>query len=526
MENYLDQIKNIFLKSGKNKIVIIGKGDSVKEINLEKMNDFFIINLNDSENIIAGDIVLFYRIDLYEKIRKNGFKAGYYITPAFFKIPESKHIEVKHNPSSQDSFESMYEYFQSDQFHLVDFLILSALKLSILFQKEIKENVEVFFLGFDFYSENVRPDDNEMYDLEYKNIILKTQESFFKNLFSNFQSIYADVEIKHVGEKNYSSLSTSSFNEILLGNRLTTLKKFKSNSELYFDLMEEIKTSSKVIIVAEFTNNHIGDPVRLLEMIRLAKESGADMIKVQKRDVDTFYTDQELARPYGSPFGKLLGDYRRGVELTSELFELLDFECRKYEIPWFASALDWKSYQYLLQFDTPIIKLPSTISNHKNYLLKVAEDFDGDLVISTGFTDAEYENFVLNNFLEKRNLFLLQCTSSYPTPPEACQVAVVRHYNELSETKFKNLFSGYSSHDIGSMGCMLSVAAGARMIEKHVKLGDLEWIHFDGVAVNLLNNKFKDFVHDIRKAEIMCGSKNKLVHLSESHKYTPNILHN
>jgi hypothetical protein len=31
---------------------------------------------------------------------------------------------------------------------------------------------------------------------------------------------------------------------------------------------------------------------------------------------------------------------------------------------------------------------------------------------------------------------------------------------------------------------MMAVAAGARMIEKHVKIGDLDWVHFDGVAID------------------------------------------
>ena len=189
--------------------------------------------------------------------------------------------------------------------------------------------------------------------------------------------------------------------------------------------------------------------------------------------------------------------------------------------------LDWNSYVFLQEFDIPLLKLPSTISNHKNYLLKVGEDFSGDLVISTGFTDATYEQFVLDNFVsEDRRLFLLQCTSSYPTPPEACQVSVVRHYDELASSKYNNLYSGYSSHDVGSLGCMLAVAAGAKMLEKHVKLGDLDWIHFDGVAIDLYNNKFKDFVHDVRKAEVMCGSKNKTIHSQEHHKYVVNEKHN
>ena len=45
-------------------------------------------------------------------------------------------------------------------------------------------------------------------------------------------------------------------------------------------------------IVAEITTNHQGDMGKLLKMISLAKESGADYVKLQKRDVETFYSQK------------------------------------------------------------------------------------------------------------------------------------------------------------------------------------------------------------------------------------------
>ena len=284
-----------------------------------------------------------------------------------------------------------------------------------------------------------------------------------------------------------------------------------------------MKQENYVITVAELTNNHLGSEDRLRKMIGLSKEAGADMIKVQKRDVATFYSTEELNSPYQSPFGTTLGAYREGVELNDHLFQVLIEECRMHEIVWFASVLDYPSLQYLQKYDPILIKLPSTISNHKNYLQQVAKEFDGDMVISTGFTDKLYEDFVLKTFLPGRNLFLLQCTSSYPAPPEACQLGVIRHYEELSILHdLQELIPGYSSHDIGNIGCMMAVAAGAKMIEKHVKLGNVDWVHFDGVALDLLDDTFKQFVSDVRKAQIMTGSKSKQIHHQEHHKYKVN----
>ncbi|OIN58800.1 N-acetylneuraminate synthase family protein [Arsenicibacter rosenii] len=527
MENFLSQIRNIVLKSHKNKLLIVGKGESSRELVDYDLKDFFVININDSERIIQGDISLFYKIDFFESIKSNNFSSEKYIAPSYLKIPDQKHIEVSYEAWRQDSHEHILDYLRSETYYLTDYVILSAIKFSLEYQKILKENIEVFFVGFDFYASTLSPEDNVMHDLKYKNAFLKTQESQFKEVIEYFNMYYKTVKLKHVGEKEFSEISIQGFKKFLDDiNYDYPVRRRVTNSSLYKKLTKQVERDNKVIVVAEFTNNHIGDPKRLVKMIQIAKESGADMIKVQKRDVRTFYTAEELSRPYKSPFGKTLGDYRLGVELNDDLFSLLEAECIKYEIPWFASILDWNSYEYMTKFDTVLLKLPSTISNHKNYLLKVGESFVGDLVISTGFTDKSYENFVLDNFISDRKLFLLQCTSSYPTPPEACQVAVVRHYEELRGLGYKNLYSGYSSHDVGSLGCMLAVAAGAKMIEKHVKLGDLDWVHFDGVAVDLYKNEFKSFVQDVRKAEIMCGSKSKNIHGVEHHKYTPNVTHN
>lgn len=273
---------------------------------------------------------------------------------------------------------------------------------------------------------------------------------------------------------------------------------------------------SRVLIVAEFTNNHLGDPDTLHKMTVLAKKSGADLIKIQKRDVDSFYTPEQLASKYDSPFGTTLGDYRHGVELSDDALTGFNNICTELEIDWFASVLDYTSYTDLKRFNPKIIKIPSTISNHRTYMRRLAAEYTGPIVVSTGYTDESYADTVFETF-RTNPLWLLHCVSAYPTPQEQCNIAVVQHYNELA--KARSIIPGYSSHDSGSLGSMLAVAAGARMIEKHVKLEDNSWIHFDNVALGLEDGEFAQFVEDIRTAEKMMGSSRKQILSCEHHKY-------
>jgi len=286
------------------------------------------------------------------------------------------------------------------------------------------------------------------------------------------------------------------------------------------------KSHNKIIIVAEITTNHLGDINRLLKMTRLAKEAGADLVKIQRRDIEPFYPPGQLDAKYSSPFGPTYRDFRNGLELSIKEIGKFDNACKKIGIGWFASILDFDSFLSINKFKTPLHKIPSTVSKHKQFHKLVADLYKGPIVVSTGFTTPDYEKYVQQVFKNNDKIYLLQCTSSYPTSPENCDISVIRHYNDLSKKNTK-LIPGYSSHDGGSLGCMLAVAAGARMIEKHVKLGNTSWMHFQDIAVDLANGDFKRFVKDVRRAEIMCGDDKKSIKARENHKYNyiPKINH-
>jgi N-acetylneuraminate synthase len=242
-------------------------------------------------------------------------------------------------------------------------------------------------------------------------------------------------------------------------------------------------------------------------------------VKLQKRNPLTFYSKEKLDSPYDSPFGETFRDYRLALELEESDFVKVDDLCNQLGITWFASTLDIESFNFMLQFDPERLKLPSTISEHSDLLEFVSRNFKKELVVSTGYTDERYQSKVLDLFRTVEKLYLLQCVSAYPAKTIETQIGVVRAYRDLSMSKHPNLIPGYSSHDIGSLVSMLAVAAGAKMIEKHVKLGDTQWAHFDDVAVDLGSAAFSDFVQDIRYATEIIGGELKNIHNSEHHKY-------
>lgn len=488
-------------------IAIIGKGASIDKINLTALNDLIIINANDSESILAGDVGVFHHgwvLDRFEHIPP---KCRLYVTDR--QMPAGVEVIPARYASYTDESELFIERFLDDEtIWLEHAAVVNCLRVANELAIALKTRKRVFLLGFDFsldqgFSYRV---ENGLHgaDNAYVEHMVRSQENYLERLIEERERL--SIDIAHVGSRPYSILSVEAFNSL------------HDPIETRSVLKESETASSRVLIVAEITTNHFGDRDRLRAMIRLAQQAGADYIKLQKRNAETFYSPEMLAKPFKSPLGKTFGDYRCGLELTKEDFEWVDDFCRKIGIGWFASILDEPSYDFIKSFKPNLIKLPSTISEKKSYLEKVGSDWEGGLVISTGMTRPEYEEFILSSFNKARKIYLLQCTSAYPTPENDAGIGIIRHYRDLSK-KDSRIIPGYSSHDIGSICSQLAVAAGAKMIEKHVKLGTVQWAHFDEVALDLASGEFATFVADVRRAEKIVGDEEKKICNSEYHKY-------
>lgn len=373
MENYLNQVKDIVSGLQTNKIYILGKGPTSGKINKCILEDGIVININDSERILPGHFCLLHSLWVYESIKANGAKAKCYFSSRSIQFGKNWY-QLPYEPETFETIERTTSIIEKEGLFITDFLFISAIKLAQAIQNELSKKMEVYFIGFDFYNNvpNVITDFSD-HQPEYTEIVLKTQESVFKTVKKYFLNSNKICFI-HVGTMTFSDISIEAFNKVDIN--FIKPNSLKQNNNLYQKLLKETEKGIP-IIVAELTNNHIGDENRLRAMIRLAKGAGANAIKVQKRDVNTFYTEAELKSEYESPFGNTLKDYRNGVELNDRLFDVLIEECSQNEIFWFLSILDLNSFEYVKKYDLPLLKLPSTISKHKNFLLNVGKNFRG-----------------------------------------------------------------------------------------------------------------------------------------------------
>jgi N-acetylneuraminate synthase len=479
------------------RIFVLGKGPSRAGASLNIQDSDVVISANDAELALAH-IVVHTNSDLrIETIRSHiGSHALIFSSVKDLAAENVRHVPTRITPD-QTSIE-LVEDFMEDEILYQGHTVLLCMRVAEEIAKISTTPVQVYLLGFDF---ELRESSAKTHDNDYSAVNFRAQERAYKAIVSKKHLLKASIF--HIGNSALSDMTVSVFNDKNL------------------DIEERGSDASLpgVEVVAEITTNHFGDMAKLEKMIRRAKASGADSIKLQKRNPETFYSSNKLDSPYESPFGSTFRDYRLALELSAADFERVDAICREVGMGWFTSILDIDSFDFMMDFGPQRIKLPSTISEHSDLLDHVSRNFHGEVVVSTGYTDASYESKVVELFSNMEKLFLLQCVSAYPAKNSETQIGVVRHYHDLSQEPGSNVVPGYSSHDIGSFVSVLAVAAGARMIEKHVKFGDTDWAHFDDVAIDLATSSFGSFVYDIREAEIILGSDKKTIQPSEHHKY-------
>jgi N-acetylneuraminate synthase len=250
-----------------------------------------------------------------------------------------------------------------------DFVLITILDLLNVLAKEEQEGnqpLEIHLFGFDF---KVTPINAfEIEDLFLQSLLAR-QKSIFEMLlqqekpFGNLTLVNnsnTSIKVNHISAKEISK-------QVPFVTESSLSQAISKNIELQKGMFLRA-AAGEVQIIAELTNNHLGDTDRLTEMVKLCKSQGASIVKIQKRDINVLYTQEERESGYSSPFGNTLGDYRAGVELSIEQIEYLTVLCAELDIPWFTSVLDLPSLQLMDKFKPLSIKAPSTISEHKNFL--------------------------------------------------------------------------------------------------------------------------------------------------------------
>ena len=269
-------------------------------------------------------------------------------------------------------------------------------------------------------------------------------------------------------------------------------------------------TDERAFVIAEIGQNHQGDIEIAKELIRQAKLAGVDAVKSQKRDIDTLLTPEERARPYNSPnaFGKTYGEHRAFLELSREEYiELRDF-ARDLGIEFFSSPWDVPSAQLLESIDMPYYKVPSACLTHHQLLEELAS-YGKPIIISTGMSNLDEVDAAMDVLRGVEEVFILQCTSSYPSSFGSINLRVIPFYAE----RYPWATVGFSGHHRGIAVDVAAVTLGARVIERHFTLD--RTLKGSDHAASLEPPGMARMVRDLRACEKSLGDGIKTVYDEE-----------
>lgn len=265
-------------------------------------------------------------------------------------------------------------------------------------------------------------------------------------------------------------------------------------------------------VIAEIGINHQGDVKIAKEMIKVAQECGADCVKFQKREVNAHLNAAAQARPYlnKNSWGPTYGEHKRHLELTHDEFRDLKKYCDELGIFMSSSGMDPEAVNFLAELDLPFLKVASLDTNNMHYLKHTAAK-KKPLVVSTGMQDMGTVRMAYKTMkkLCGTNFALLQCTSSYPCPPEDVHLKCL----DLFVQEFPDVPIGFSGHEAGIEISLAAVARGAKIVERHFTL-DKTMKGGDHMA-SLEPQELKTLISGIRLIEKALGKPEKVIQASE-----------
>ncbi|UCF93636.1 MAG: N-acetylneuraminate synthase family protein [Desulfobacterales bacterium] len=264
-------------------------------------------------------------------------------------------------------------------------------------------------------------------------------------------------------------------------------------------------------VIAEIGHNHQGKLATAKEMFRVAKECGADAVKLQKRNNRQLYTRAMYNKTYDheNSFGLTYGEHREALEFGWDEYQELNHYARELEISLFATAFDFDSADFLAKLDVPAFKIASGDLKSIPLLVHIAK-FQKPMILSTGGGTMEDVNRAYDAIMPiNSQLGLLQCTSGYPAAFEELNLRVITSYRE----RFPNTVIGLSSHDNGIAMAVAAYMLGARIIEKHFTLNHT-WKGTDH-AFSLEPIGFRKMVRDLHRLRVAMGDGVKRVYESE-----------
>jgi len=281
----------------------------------------------------------------------------------------------------------------------------------------------------------------------------------------------------------------------------------------------EIKIGNRVIgenhptyFIVDIAANHDGSLERAKQLIRLAKQAGADAAKFQNFRASKIVSDYGF-RSFGSQLShqakwkKSVFEVYQGASIPFEWTPELKAVCDEVGLDYFSSPYDFEAVDMLDDY-VPAYKIGSGDITWYEALEYMAHK-GKPVLLATGASDiGEVQQAVHRIRAINPQLVLMQCNTNYTA---SLQNFDHIHLNVLKTYRlmFPDVVLGLSDHTPGHATVLGSVALGARVIEKHFT--DDTTREGPDHAFAMDPDTWADMVENTRRLERALGSADKFV---------------
>jgi sialic acid synthase SpsE/mannose-6-phosphate isomerase-like protein (cupin superfamily) len=230
-----------------------------------------------------------------------------------------------------------------------------------------------------------------------------------------------------------------------------------------------MKDQSKILIVLEMANNHMGDVNHGVEIIKAFEAVSKEFpefvfaFKFQFRNLDHFIHPDFIHRT-DLKYIKRFQETR----LTDDQFQLLQNEASQRGFKTMCTPFDEHSVQKIIQFGFDILKIASASCTDWPLLEEVVKHEIPVIASTGGVTLKEIDRIVTFFENRKKDFSLLHCVAEYPTVQAKQQLYTISTFRE----RYKKIRIGLSTHEDpeNTSNVRVALGLGARIFEKHVGL--------------------------------------------------------
>ena len=215
--------------------------------------------------------------------------------------------------------------------------------------------------------------------------------------------------------------------------------------------------------------NHNGDLNQVKELVRQARQAGADCVKFQTFKAERVVTASapkaayqlKVTDPVESQFAML-----RKLELSESDHRVLIDQCQREGILFLSTPYSMEDAEMLHDLGVPSFKIASGQLVELPFLAALAR-FNKPVILSTGMATLDETREAVATLRDHgcNQIVVLQCTTNYPSRIADTNLRAMATLAEATGTAV-----GYSDHTEGITACLAAVALGACVIEKHFTL--------------------------------------------------------